>query len=99
MLTSHLIVRISNTSIYNIPNSAGPAPGTTKNLHSTTYLVVLCLIYCIFSKPQHCFLWYVVALFLTLGTWFLNILNGIRLPLAPVSFLYYAAMSLAHVRF
>ena len=97
-VTSQIILSMSNTSMSSLPNSAGPSPGTTKDLHFTTLSLFLNLtvhtpnwsmfeLLYIFNTMGFFFVLHNSSI-VDLGKRILKIYTGIKLPLAPVSTLY-----------
>ena len=95
---SHVIFSMPNCSISSIPNSTGPSPGTTKNLHLATLFLCLNLAEqtpssFMFELLCVCFTTAVVvfvacnAFIVDFQNSILKILNGIGFTLAPESIL------------
>ena len=97
LVTSHVTFSMPDTSISGIPNSAGPSPGTTKNLHLTTLFLCVNLTAHIpyFSMFKLLCVSNTTAFFVThssyvvhLGKWVWKFCSGIKFAIAPVSTLY-----------
>ena len=95
-LSAYSIFSMSNNSIPGIPCSAGLSMGTAKNLNLAILSYVLFLLYTqLFAQCLADCVFYCDSIFLAgkattvdLGNKIPKILNGIRLPLLPVSVLY-----------
>ena len=100
LISVHVLLSMLNNLMSGIPSSAGPFPGTLKNLHLAH--LFLCLNFTVHMPNCSIFYWLYVfnmaellvvacnsAIFVVFGNRILNVLHNIKLPWFLVYILYF----------